>query len=160
MVYWSVHVRVQDVDLGGPKQPCIRWGSRSPMRKGTFEGKKRPVQDMPYVKLLDQLFRSEIMQSLVVITASWHQSTHSNPPNKVCIGYITSVMCCPHRGTGEETSAVGAANRWWAPVDLCSFKNTPWIYHSDITHCSQSRASKHLMFCPLPQYVHSNILER
>jgi len=25
-------------DLGGPKKPCIRWGSRSPMGRGSFEG--------------------------------------------------------------------------------------------------------------------------
>jgi len=29
------------------KEPCIRWGSRSPMWRGNFEGKKGPAQDMP-----------------------------------------------------------------------------------------------------------------
>jgi len=27
-------------DLGGPKEPCIRWGSRSPMGRVNFEGEK------------------------------------------------------------------------------------------------------------------------
>jgi len=25
-------------DLGGPNEPCITWGSRSPMGRGNFEG--------------------------------------------------------------------------------------------------------------------------
>jgi len=28
---------VRDFDLGGSKEPCIRWGSRSPVRRGNFE---------------------------------------------------------------------------------------------------------------------------
>jgi len=27
-------------DSGGPKEPCIRWGSRSSMERGNFEGKR------------------------------------------------------------------------------------------------------------------------
>jgi len=27
-------------DLGESKEPCIRWGSRSPMGRGNFEGKR------------------------------------------------------------------------------------------------------------------------
>jgi len=30
-------------DSGGPKEPCIRWGSRSPMGRGNFEGKGRLI---------------------------------------------------------------------------------------------------------------------
>jgi len=29
---------VWGVDSSGPKEPCIRWGSRSPMSRGHFEG--------------------------------------------------------------------------------------------------------------------------
>jgi len=38
-------------DLGGPKEPCIRWGSRSPMGRGNFEGGK----GRPIVKYRDSL---------------------------------------------------------------------------------------------------------
>ena len=27
-------------DLGGPKEPCIRWGFRSPMGMGNFKGER------------------------------------------------------------------------------------------------------------------------
>jgi len=32
------HDAIRRVDLGGPKEPCIRWGFRSPMQRGNFEG--------------------------------------------------------------------------------------------------------------------------
>jgi len=35
---WTDHDAVRDVDSGGLNEPCIRWGSRSPMRRGNFEG--------------------------------------------------------------------------------------------------------------------------
>jgi len=39
-------------DLGGPREPCIRWGSRSPMERGNFEGGK----GRPIVKYRDTLW--------------------------------------------------------------------------------------------------------
>jgi len=46
-------------DLGGPKEPCIRWGSRSSHGKGQFwEGKGRPI-----VKYRDTL-RSSVKKRL------------------------------------------------------------------------------------------------
>jgi len=38
---------VQDVDSGGPKQPCVRWGPCFHTWMGNFEGKKVPAQDVP-----------------------------------------------------------------------------------------------------------------
>ena len=37
---WTDHDAVRDVDSGGLNEPCIRWGSRSPMRRGNFEGQR------------------------------------------------------------------------------------------------------------------------
>jgi len=34
------------VDLGGPKEPCVRWGLNRFTREGNFEGKKGPGPDM------------------------------------------------------------------------------------------------------------------
>jgi len=38
---------VWNVDLGGPKEPCVRWGRDSHVWRGSFEGKKGPDQDTP-----------------------------------------------------------------------------------------------------------------
>jgi len=35
---WSDRDAVWVKDSGGTKEPCIRWGSRSPMERGNFEG--------------------------------------------------------------------------------------------------------------------------
>jgi len=36
-----------DVDSGGPKEACVRWGSDPYTRRGNFEGERGPAQYMP-----------------------------------------------------------------------------------------------------------------
>ena len=43
---WTDHDAFQDVDLGGPKEPCIRWGPDPDTWSSNFEGKKGLAQDM------------------------------------------------------------------------------------------------------------------
>jgi len=48
---WTDWVAVWVEDSGGPKEPCIRWGSDLPMGRGNFEG----VKGRPIVKYRDTL---------------------------------------------------------------------------------------------------------
>ena len=46
-------------DLGGPGEPCIRWGPDPPMGRGDFEGRKgRPIVKYRDVPLCGHLYKN------------------------------------------------------------------------------------------------------
>ena len=55
---WTDRDAVWVMDLGGPREPCIRWGPDPPMGRGNFEGERVSI-----VKYRDTL-RSSVQKQL------------------------------------------------------------------------------------------------
>jgi len=85
-------------DSDGPKEPCIRWGSRSPMRSGNFEG----GEGRPIVKYRDtELICAKMAELMVITFGLWAQTGPRNhkldrvqiPPWEGAIFWETGAHC-------------------------------------------------------------------
>jgi len=90
---------IWDVDLGGPKEPCIRWGPDPHTWRGSFDGEKGPAQDMArhvwwsrYWRQLSRVSTGTVLTSIAVCRwgAHWRHLANTIEPF-MCDG--TMALC-------------------------------------------------------------------
>jgi len=68
---WANQNTIWDVDVSGPKETCITWGSRFSHAKWQFWGRKGSAQDMP-----EHVRPSIFIYLFIIMAAVWNRTGH------------------------------------------------------------------------------------